>query len=232
MDGADYMGQPVTAVRYLLWALLTLVGGGLTVALSAAKLPQKTVALAKSEPVQAIEPQATSAKLAVKNAGTGNNTVELQRVEPRTPLSEMAAPTPPPPPKPAKDLPKRWRPVGNSFASAAGIIQAGSVSITLDGLDTVTAEDSCTAPSGEEWPCGMVARTAFRAYLRSRTLNCDLPDGLIDTAISAECLLAGEDPAKWLVQNGWARAGAAGSYVSEGDEAKAKSAGIYGPPPR
>ncbi len=172
-----------------------------------------------------------NAKPAIQNDVSATKTVKLQRVEPRAPLSAMAAPTPPPPTA-AKDLPKRWRPVGNGFASAAGIVQVGTFSITLEGLDTLAADDICTAPSGEVWPCGMVARTAFRAFLRSRTLNCDLPDGLIDTAISAECLLAGEDPAGWLVQNGWARANPTGPYGGEGDHAKASRVGIYGNPPR
>ena len=239
MDRADYMGQPISQRfgRFVLWALLAFVGGGLMAVLSMARASHDTAheVLDGAQPVATTSGDLTlgnDAKPAIHNDASGTKTVELQRVEPRAPLSAMAAPTPPPPPIPAKDLPKRWRPVGNGFASAAGIVQVGTVSITLEGLDTVTADDTCTAPSGEVWPCGMVARTAFRAFLRTRTLNCDLPDGLIDTAISAECLLAGDDPAKWLVQNGWARASATSPYGSDGDHAKASGLGIYGNPPR
>lgn len=227
------MGEPVSLspARYILWALLVLVGGSLVAALSMAKLPDRHAMATKSEPARSVTPQIDVKIPSAEISKTQENTVELQRVEPRAPLSAIAAPTPPALPKPVRDLPKRWRPVGNGYASAAGIIQAGSVSITLDGLDTLTAEETCTAPSGQEWPCGMVARTAFRAYLRSRTLKCDLQDGLIDTAISAECLLAGDDPAKWLIQNGWARATVNGPYVNESEQAKAFGRGIFGPPP-
>ncbi len=231
------MGQSVSysPFRYMLWALLALVGTALTMALSTAKFLDWHVRSAKTAPAQNLAAQPNRISLSANSAAENDDVSEkasgLQRVEPRAPLSDIAAPPLPLPPKPAKDLPKRWRTVGNGFASAAGIIQAGSVSITLAGLDTLTETDTCTAPSGQIWPCGMVARTAFRAYLRSRTLNCDMPDGLIDTATSAECLLAGGDPAKWLVENGWARARADGPYVSEADNAKASGAGIYGPPP-
>jgi endonuclease YncB( thermonuclease family) len=235
MDGTDYMGQPIRIAvpRYLLWMVLLALLACLLAALSVAKnmangVPKTAVHTEKNAKL----PPIGNENLAVKNLDTSKNTVELQRVDPRAPLSQIAAPVPPAPPTPVADLPKKWRQVGNGIASAAGIIEAGTVSITLAGLDTLTVDETCTAPSGEVWPCGMVARTAFRGYLRSRTLNCELPEGLIDTAIAAECLLAGEDPAKWLVQNGWAWANKDGPYGGDGELARQQSKGIYGPPPR
>ena len=233
------MGKPVShsPVRYVLWVLLALVSSGLAAVLSGTQAPPDTAhnTLNRAKPMAVTSENlilGNNAKPAIQNNSSGMKTDELQRVEPRAPLSAIAVPVLPPPPIAAKDLPRRWRPMGNGFASAAGIVQVGTVSITLEGLDTLTANDTCIAPSGEVWPCGMVARTAFRAFLRARTLNCAVPDGLIDRAISAECLLAGDDPAKWLVQNGWARASATGPYGSEGDHAKANGTGMFGSPPR
>ncbi len=239
MDGTDYMGQPIRIVvpRYLLWMVLLALLACLLAVLATAKNMSNSVKMAVVYTEQAL-PQNAKPLLtdeenqATKILDTAKNTVELQRVEPRAPLSQIAAPALPAPPKSVEDLPKKWRQVGNGIASAAGIIEAGTVSITLAGLDTLTVDETCTAPSGEVWPCGMVARTAFRSYLRSRTLNCELPEGLIDTAIAAECLLAGEDPAKWLVQNGWAWANKDGLYGGDGELARQQSKGIYGPPPR
>jgi endonuclease YncB( thermonuclease family) len=203
MDGADYMGKSIRIAvpNYLLWMVLLALLACLLAVLSTAT-NMSNGALKASVKVQQSAPQNArplllgEKKQKTEIIGYTKNTVELQRVEPRAPLSQIAAPALPAPPMPVEDLPKKWHQVGNGIASAAGIIEAGTVSITLSGLDTLTVDETCTAPSGEVWPCGMVARTAFRGYLRSRTLNCELPEGLIDTAIAAECLLAGEDPAK------------------------------------
>ena len=239
MDGADYMGKPVRIANphYLLWVILLVLLACLLAVLATAKNMSSSGKMAAVHTEQVVTQTAKPLPIGEKSNVTNNldrpkNTVELQRVEPRAPLSQIAAPALPAPPKPVEDLPKKWRQVGNGIASAAGIIEAGTVSITLAGLDTLTAEETCTAPSGEVWPCGMVARTAFRSYLRSRTLNCELPEGLIDTAIASECLLAGEDPAKWLVQNGWAWANKDGPYGGNGEIAKEQGKGIYGAPPR
>lgn len=239
MDGADYMGKPVRIANphYLLWMILLVLLACLLAVLATAKNMSSSGKMAAVHAEQVVTQTAKPLPIGEKNKSaisldTPKNTVELQRVDPRAPLSQIAAPVPPAPPKPVADLPKKWRQVGNSYASAAGIIEAGTVSITLAGLDTLTVDETCTAPSGEVWPCGMVARTAFRSYLRSRTLNCELPEGLIDTAIATECLLAGEDPAKWLVQNGWAWANKGGPYGGDGENAKQQGRGIYGSPPR
>lgn len=239
MDGADYMGKSVRVAvpHYLLWMVLLVLLACLFAALSTAKNmsvdAQKIANKTLQTRAQNSKPSVKSVEnQAAVNLTVSKNIVELQRVAPRTPLSQIAAPALPAPPKSVQNLPKKWHLVGNGIASAAGIIEAGTVSITLAGLDTLTVDETCTAPSGEVWPCGMVARTAFRSYLRSRTLNCELPEGLIDTAIASECLLAGEDPAKWLVQNGWAWANKDGPYGSDGDIAKEQGKGIYGPPPR
>ena len=73
-------------------------------------------------------------------------------------------------------MPKRWRLVHQPVATAAGILQAGGVTMVLPGIDVVAVNETCTSPVGQTWPCGMAARTAFRAYLRGRALNCHLPD--------------------------------------------------------
>ena len=57
-------------------------------------------------------------------------------------------------------------------------------------------------------------------------------DARREDAIPAECLLQGEDPARWLISQGWARAKPDGPFGAEGEAAAAAQRGIYGQPPR
>ncbi len=132
----------------------------------------------------------------------------LQRVEPRQPLSELgqAAPVaPPPPPVPVDNTAKPillYQPV----AIAAGTIEASGYKIALEGIETLPIDETCSANDGVTWPCGMAARTAFRNWLRSRAIECNVPGQPSDELIATQCKLGNADLAQWLVENGWARA--------------------------
>lgn len=76
---------------------------------------------------------------------------------------------------PPADRQKRWRVVFNSVITAAGVIDLNGMSVVLPGIDVVSADETCTTSGGRDWPCGTAARTAFRAYVRNRALNCHLP---------------------------------------------------------
>jgi endonuclease YncB( thermonuclease family) len=154
-------------------------------------------------------------------------------------LERIAAlPQPTPPTAPKADMPTapdarflRWRLVFNAVATSAGILQAGETALVLPGIDAVSVDEACTTPSGASWPCGMVARTAFRNYLQGRALNCRLPDTAPEKAIVAECLLLGQDPAAWLVEQGWARITPDSPLADLAETAKTLNRGIYGQPP-
>lgn len=156
----------------------------------------------------------------------------LQRDEPRKPLSTLAAPILPAPPLDPDKLPRRWRMIHQAVATAAGILDVDGMTIVLPGIDVVAVDETCVTRSGDRWPCGMAARTAFRAYLRGRAMNCHVPDARLDTTILTECLLQGEDPSLWLVRNGWARAKATSPFVLTEESARVAAVGIYGAPPR
>jgi endonuclease YncB( thermonuclease family) len=153
----------------------------------------------------------------------------LAREPARAPLSVLAAPQPPAPPPTADELPKKWRLVHGTVASAAGMLEADGMTFVLPGIDIVSSDEMCPRPGEGSWPCGMAARTAFRAYLRGRALNCRIPDARIEEAVLTECLLQGEDPARWLVMRGWARAKEDGPFVVEGETARSTGQGIFGP---
>ncbi len=155
------------------------------------------------------------------------------------PLERIAAlPQPTPPIGPEPDIPSvpdpqslRWRLVFNAVATSAGILQAGETALVLPGIDAVSVDETCRTSSGASWPCGMVARTAFRNYLQGRALNCNLPYEAQDKAIVAECLLLGQDPAAWLVEQGWARTKPNSALADLAAAAKTLNRGIYGQPP-
>lgn len=146
----------------------------------------------------------------------------LERVAPREPLPTATKPLkrePFGPPVPQGTL--LYRPV----APAAGEIEAGGYTIRLAGIKVMPADRTCSDEAGRAWPCGAMARTAFRAWLRGRSAACDVPSR--PTGITTHCTLDGEDMALWLVRNGWAES-AGGQYGDAETEAKREKRGMFG----
>ncbi|MBB6468949.1 endonuclease YncB(thermonuclease family) [Aminobacter lissarensis] len=152
---------------------------------------------------------------------------DLVRAAPRPPLSELSLALPPKPKMPDDwDGTMLFQPV----ASAAGLIKAKGFSVALSGVTAVDASESCTY-EGKEWNCGTRARTAFRGFLRSRAVVCDVPPDSERGLIVARCRIGKQDVGEWLVANGWAKADVGGPYAEAGQKAEADKKGIYGPAP-
>ncbi|HEV7319167.1 MAG TPA: thermonuclease family protein [Ensifer sp.] len=162
----------------------------------------------------AVEPQQFGGSGAVTSA-------PLERIEPQTPSSKQD-------PKQAKAGPTvLYRPV----AIAAGVIQFDKLTVQIDGIEPEQADRTCES-AGKSWPCGAVARTAFRNFLRARALSCDLPEGNAGPSATASCTLGGQDLATWLVENGWAMPLAGSSLEKHADAARKAKLGFYGDDPR
>jgi endonuclease YncB( thermonuclease family) len=149
----------------------------------------------------------------------------LERVAPREPLTAATKPLkrePFGPPVPQGTL--LYRPV----APAAGEIEAGGYTIRLAGIKVTPADRTCSDEAGRAWPCGAMARTAFRAWLRGRAAACDVPSRPIE--ITTHCSLDGEDMALWLIRNGWAESDG-GQYGDAETEAKRGKRGMFGASP-
>lgn len=192
------------------------------------------------EPVPAIEPQVVSAPVeqasAVPPQKTGRVRAiapdaiaqpqlppeELVRVEPRQPLSTFAAPT-----RKRKNHGRVFRP----FIQSAGEVVGSGVAVTIAGIVPTEAERFCTDAQGAEWPCGVRARAAFRAFVRGRALLCDLPEEIAQRSYTVACSLGKQDVAGWLVAQGWAEAMPGGEYAAAGEAARAAGKGIYGAAP-
>ncbi|MDY8109575.1 hypothetical protein U0C82_10540 [Fulvimarina sp. 2208YS6-2-32] len=144
-----------------------------------------------------------------------------KRLPPRDALSTLAAPGLEP-----DDVRERLlsRPVAIDNAH----IEIGEARIALPGVEPLSVHDQC-GPQASRWPCGARARTAFRAFLRGRSIACTVPKafGEAPGEIVSACSLAGADIGAWIVANGWGRAVPGGPYVAIEAEAKKAARGIW-----
>jgi len=152
---------------------------------------------------------------------------ELQRTEPRKPLSDLALALPPKPVPPDK-----WKGtlLHRPVAVASARFEAMGRTVALAGVDGVDAEETCSW-EGRPWPCGVRARTAFRTWLRGRSLSCAIPPESDRHLVVATCRIGKQDVGLWLAANGWARAVEGGPYAAAGAAAREKRLGIFGAPP-
>ncbi len=160
----------------------------------------------------------------------------IEREAPRPPLSDLglaSTPKPPEPPAPAApvDAGGQMQLLQRPVAVAAGRLESQGRIIELQGIEILPVEQTCQTASGERWPCGMQARTAFRQWLRSRAVMCRLPENDSGAAVATECTLGNEDAAAWLVANGWAKAVPGGAYDEAGRKAVEARLGIFGDKP-
>lgn len=148
------------------------------------------------------------------------NAVQLERIAPRQPLT---------PPKPK--VQKRtllFRP----DVTASGLITYERGQLQLEGLAVLDPLETCTDETGDNWPCGIIARTAFRNFLRGRALSCIVPEGSWDEPVVSQCFVGTQDPAAWLVSQGWARSVKGSGYLKMEQSARQGQKGVFGSDPR
>lgn len=147
----------------------------------------------------------------------------LEREAPRAPLSRVSRA-----PEPSKPVVQRfYRPL----ADAAGSFRASRRVVRVRGVEIVPTDRVCDAGDGTTWPCGMRARTAFRAFLRGRAVDCRVGKDPPKGTLTAPCSLNGVDLGEWLVANGWAEATDDGPYAKAGRRARDAKLGLFGPGP-
>lgn len=151
----------------------------------------------------------------------------LERLAPRAALSELGQALPPRPKPPGEWKGTR---LAQPVATAAGLVEAKGYRVAVAGVDPVPAGEMCSY-QGRDWPCGVRARAAFRAFLRGRAVTCVVPPEAEPEIVTASCMVGKQDVAAWLIVNGWAPARADGDYASLGYEARTAGRGIFGPPP-
>ncbi|MEZ2131138.1 MULTISPECIES: thermonuclease family protein [unclassified Sinorhizobium] len=117
-------------------------------------------------------------------------------------------------------------------AEQAGILSFGDKRVQLAGIVPTATDQTCKGANGREWPCGMVAKTALRLFLRQRTVNCGMDSDDWQGTATAECRIGSQDISTWLIENGWAEAEAGSSLVAASEKAKQAKLGLYGDDPR
>ncbi|MCO5063442.1 MAG: thermonuclease family protein [Rhizobiaceae bacterium] len=177
-------------------------------------------------PADEAQPEPDIAAVVAPEQGPAPEPVELERLPPRPPLSGQAAQPEPPKNSGEWKSTRLFKPV----ASSAGMLEAQGYRIALAGIEPLAPEEKCTF-EGEEWPCGQLARTAFRSWLRGRAIACVVPPEPGEQTVVAECHVGKTDVAEWLVSNGWARPASSGPYADAGQKTSAAGKGIYGRPP-
>ncbi|MBP0614612.1 thermonuclease family protein [Jiella mangrovi] len=151
-------------------------------------------------------------------AGASTEQEPLERLPPRPPLSDEAlrADTPRP-----KLLPRPVALDGAHIAYRQGVI-------TLPGVEAVPLAEQCGSGAAA-FPCGVMARTELRRFLRGRSIACEVPDdfGVRRGEATTACTVADEDIGRWVVENGWARATPDGPYVEVEAAARKAQRGIW-----
>jgi len=115
---------------------------------------------------------------------------------------------------------------------AAGSFNIHGKVLQLDGILPVPVNRQCTDTSGEGWPCGRMARTAFANLVRGRTIDCDVPSAQWSGTAIARCTLAGKDLSQWLAENGWAEVAPGAPLEARAVAARRAGLGLYSPDPR
>jgi len=118
------------------------------------------------------------------------------------------------------------------FSDQAGVLTISGRSVQLTGVIPTDVDRMCTSPNGNSWPCGQAARTAFRMYLRGRSIDCDVPDANWKGIVKGACRYVRVDLSAWLVRFGWADPEPGSPLASLVDEARQKKRGMYGDDPR
>ncbi|MFP5076562.1 thermonuclease family protein [Rhizobium sp. YIM 134829] len=113
-------------------------------------------------------------------------------------------------------------------ALAAGLVDFEGRQVRLDGLKPQSPDRRCRGAKGD-WPCGMLARTAFRNFLRARPLVCRTPAEGWSGVLATRCTVGGDDPALWLAENGWAEVEPGAPLAETVETAKALGKGFYRP---
>lgn len=150
------------------------------------------------------------------------------QIQPPEPPSEQASLGPAQKPQEQTPSIELIRP----FSDQAGIVTIAGKSVKLLGIVPTDVDRMCTGPSGKSWPCGQAARTAFRMYLRGRTIDCDLPSAAWQGTVTGSCRYVRIDLSAWLVRFGWAEPEPGSPLLALVEEAKEKKRGIYGDDPR
>jgi endonuclease YncB( thermonuclease family) len=150
------------------------------------------------------------------------DTGDLERVEARAPLSHSERPA-----RPKVVLLHR------PSSLSAGVVSFGpDQRVRLADVVETPADRNCVAEDGSSWPCGAMARTQQRLFLRNRSLACETSAAGWKGEIRTRCWVGMQDVSSWLAKYGWAEAVPGSALAPLTEEARLARRGLFGEPQR
>ena len=129
-------------------------------------------------------------------------------------------------PAPASPKAKTER-LFNPIVVSAGTIKVREREIHLAGITAPEFGTMC-GEGATQWPCGRMARAALQRFIHSRAIECEIPAGADKVPDPAECQVGGDDLAKWLVAQGWAKP-SGDKFADDGKKAEDAKIGLWSP---
>lgn len=176
------------------------------------------------EPLQVAEPrrEVRAIEPDVFGSPAFADTGDLERVAPRAPLSQAAQ-------RPKPKVVLLHRPASLS----AGVISFGrDQRVRLTDIIETPSDRICHSADGTSWPCGTMARTQQRLFLRNRSLNCETSSSAWEGEIRTRCWVGVQDVSSWLAKYGWVEAEEGSALAGLTEEARAARRGLFGEPVR
>jgi endonuclease YncB( thermonuclease family) len=133
-------------------------------------------------------------------------------------------PAPPRPPEPSR----WWRFYLPETTDSATFVTEGRT-IRVSGVVPPPVDETCGAGDGGAWPCGRMALTGLRLFLRGRAVECYYPlEGDI-SEIVAPCRVGPTDIGAWLLTQGWATPSdiASDDYRRDFESARCAGRGLW-----
>jgi endonuclease YncB( thermonuclease family) len=242
MGGTDHLGQPIGkfALRFLILALVLIVGilgavvlvqkGQARIAAEAAATAAAE-ARAREEVEQAEKTAAQPAPASEAQATAGAEPSAAGAALASDASTDAALPAKSEAQKAAEPAAPAFQVIARPAIVAAGVLETTRGRVTLKDIAPLDPVETC-GQGASTWPCGQLAATQFRRFLRGRSVNCDIADPDWQGEVTAHCTLGKEDVGAWLVEQGWARAQPGSMYEEAGRKAEADRRGIFAPDPR
>lgn len=116
--------------------------------------------------------------------------------------------------------------INRPLIDTVGYIESEDRKIRLADIAVPKPDQKCGVEISP-WPCGRVARTALRKFIRGRTVICILPRKAEKELVVARCSLAGKDISEWMVENGWATVSLSNELTPLMEQAKIAGRGVW-----
>ncbi len=114
----------------------------------------------------------------------------------------------------------------------AGILTFGDRILKLADIEPTDPARTCTGAGGTQWPCGMLARTQQRLFIRNRTVTCDVDGAEWQGTLETRCRLGEIDLSSWLAENGWVETPQGSPLRPLTEKARSARLGLFGGDPR